>query len=169
MVRHSFLITAVLTGTALVMATDSSQAQERRFGRRARGDSYGYVPGGPQSGDIINYAPQTAGPAIQPNEVAIEVRVPADAEVLFEGDKTSQKGSVRWFVSPPINPERRYTYEIKAKWMENGREVAKTRKIAVRAGERLSVDLTKPAAETMPTDSVPVRERRFGRRYRSDS
>src|SRR5262249_40238954 len=82
----------------------------------------------------------------------------------------TQKGSSRLFISPAITPGVRYTYEIRGKWLENGREVNQTRKVEVRAGDRLFVDLTRPATEMMPIESAPARERRFfGRRNRGDT
>jgi uncharacterized protein (TIGR03000 family) len=168
MLRQWFSITAVLAGAAFLLAIDASQAQERRLGRRFRGDYYEYVPASPPSEFRSADSYASAAP-MQPNQVALEVRVPADAEIFVDGAKTVQKGTLRRFVSPPIPPGPRYTYEIKAKWMEGGREVSQIRKLNVRAGDRLSVDLTRPATEMMPTDSRPAREGRSGRRLRGDS
>ena len=73
--------------------------------------------------------------------VTVVVRVPADAEVWFEGVKTKQTGTERRFVSPPVLPGR-YTYDIRATWKENGREVTRSRRVAVQAGGTYRVDLT---------------------------
>jgi uncharacterized protein (TIGR03000 family) len=76
--------------------------------------------------------------------VYIEVRVPADADIWFDDAKTTQTGTVREFVSPPLTPGHDYTYDIRARWTEEGRHVSHTRRVAVHAGERVSV--TFPAA-----------------------
>jgi uncharacterized protein (TIGR03000 family) len=81
-------------------------------------------------------------PLARDNRVAIEVRVPAGAEVWFDGTKTSQSGDVRHFVSPPLAAGHRYTYHIRARWTENGREVTRSRELAVVPGGSYLVDLT---------------------------
>jgi uncharacterized protein (TIGR03000 family) len=79
------------------------------------------------------------------NKAHIRLMVPAEAEVWIEGDKTSQSGTMREFVSPPLAPDNNYTYEIRAQWMENGKPVDQTRKVTVRAGALTVVDFTRPS------------------------
>jgi uncharacterized protein (TIGR03000 family) len=75
------------------------------------------------------------------NRAIIDVRVPADAEILFEGDKTSQTGANRAFVSPALQPGRTFTYEIRAKWTgTDGKPVEQTRQVKIQAGVRTLVD-----------------------------
>jgi uncharacterized protein (TIGR03000 family) len=76
--------------------------------------------------------------------VLITLRVPGSAEVWFDGSKTSQTGRLRSFVSPPLQPGRNYSYEIRARWMEAGRPVEETRKINVRAGDRDTLNFVTP-------------------------
>ena len=86
--------------------------------------------------------------------VYLDVRVPANAEVIVETEKTKQTGPRRSFISPPIPTGRNYVYEIKAKWLENGQEVVRTRQVDVRAGEQVVVDF-------MATPASPEPERRM--------
>jgi uncharacterized protein (TIGR03000 family) len=161
MVRQWFPVTAVLAGVVLMLAIDSSQAQERRFGRRFRGNTYEYVPGNPTMTEGVIYYPSAPPGTAEANQVMLEVRVPmSDADITIGGETTTQKGMVRRYVSPPITPGRTYTYEINAKWMENGREINRTRTLQVMAGQRLGIDMTRPAPETMRTDSRMTQERR---------
>jgi uncharacterized protein (TIGR03000 family) len=83
--------------------------------------------------------------------VRVEVRVPADAEVWFDGKKTSQTGTVRHFQSPPLKAGERYGYEVRASWKRVGQETEKIRHLSVRAGDRVTVDFS-PASEpeTLP-------------------
>ena len=81
--------------------------------------------------------------------VYLSVRVPADAEIWVDGVATRQTGTSRKFVSPPLSAGQEYTYELTARWTENGREVVQTRRIDVTAGDRKSVDFTQPDAETI--------------------
>jgi uncharacterized protein (TIGR03000 family) len=99
-------------------------------------------------------APDTRKPADAP--VTIDMQVPADAEIWFADAKTKQTGTLRQFVSPPLAAGQEYTYEIRARWKENGREVTKTRRLTVRAGERLKVDFTAPEAEEVPPPQPKV-------------
>lgn len=68
--------------------------------------------------------------------VMIEVRVPADAVVHFDGRPTGQGGAVRHFSTPPLTPGQAYEYDVSAAW--GG--VSQSRRLTVRAGERPVVD-----------------------------
>jgi uncharacterized protein (TIGR03000 family) len=89
-------------------------------------------------------------PRLEDNAVLIAVRVPDSAVIWFDGDKRTETGSLREFVTPPLPPGQRYTYEIKAQWVENGREVLQTRKVDIYAGDRLMVNLLTPAKTAAP-------------------
>jgi uncharacterized protein (TIGR03000 family) len=70
----------------------------------------------------------------------IDVVVPPNAQVFFDGEQTRQRGQFRRFVTPSLDPGQSFTYEIKAVWDENGNKVERTRKVHVRAGQQRSVD-----------------------------
>jgi uncharacterized protein (TIGR03000 family) len=90
-----------------------------------------------------------AGPLPQPPDLTahVIVRVPAEAEVWFGPGKTRQAGETREFVSPELAPGKEYTYEVKARWAQGGKDVVQTREIVVWAGTRSAVDFTRPAPE----------------------
>jgi uncharacterized protein (TIGR03000 family) len=97
------------------------------------------------------FYPPTPGmdPSAQPradNTVHISVIVPVDAEVWFDQEKTGQTGFVREFESPPVAPGRFYTYDIKARLSAGGRNVETVRHITVKAGDRITVDFSRPPA-----------------------
>jgi len=71
--------------------------------------------------------------------VTMSIRVPPDAEVWFGDVKTNLTGAERLFVSPPLEPGKDYTYEIRARWNEDGRPVERTRTLQVHAGDRLNI------------------------------
>jgi uncharacterized protein (TIGR03000 family) len=73
---------------------------------------------------------------------SIRVRVPAGAELWFDGTKTRQSGAERSFRSPPLTPGKTYFYDVKARWTEGGKPVERTRTVDVRAGGRYTVDFT---------------------------
>jgi uncharacterized protein (TIGR03000 family) len=79
-----------------------------------------------------------------PTPVTVEVRVPANAELWFEGSKTAQRGASRVFTSPALEPGSSYLYEVRARWTDKGDLVERTRTVRVRAGERILVDFSSP-------------------------
>ncbi len=95
-------------------------------------------------------APVAAKPATLPAPVAeaaaavILVVVPADADIFFDGSPTTQTGTERSFSSPPLEPGLTYQYTIRARWTQDGRPVEQTRRVNVKAGDRIRVDFTVP-------------------------
>ena len=69
---------------------------------------------------------------------------PTYVEISFEGSKTAQIGSSRLYVTPPLVQGENYTYTIRVTWAEIGGEVTQTRKVPVRAGDRLSIVFRAP-------------------------
>jgi uncharacterized protein (TIGR03000 family) len=87
--------------------------------------------------------PETAQTPLAPT-ATIEVRLPQDAELRFDGTRSTQTGAVRTFVTPPLDPATTYAYDIRANWLENGREVNRTRHVEFRVGDRMVVDFMAP-------------------------
>ncbi len=146
-----------------VLVADAASAQEMRVrGRRARVWDNEYPV------QTVGYeTPADKAASTQEMPVYVEVRTPASAEVMFDGAKTTQMGSDRFFVSPPLKPGQSFTYEIKAKWNVNGEEVAVSRTVPVHAGETVMVDLMGPQMRSgmMPVGQ-PQEWRMRGRRGR---
>jgi uncharacterized protein (TIGR03000 family) len=106
---------------------------------------YGYYPY--TTYDYPSYANSsppdvtTAEPAEMP--ATIQVRVPTpDAQVWIENAPTQQRGTVRSFQSPPLETDSKYTYHVRARWMENGQPVEKTKTAEVHGGEPVMIDFT---------------------------
>jgi uncharacterized protein (TIGR03000 family) len=73
----------------------------------------------------------------------VRVTLPdADAQVWFEGQLTSQRGTQRGFVSPALESGREYLYDVRARWTQNGREVERTQTVRVRADGVVTVDFS---------------------------
>jgi uncharacterized protein (TIGR03000 family) len=96
-----------------------------------------------------------AQPAIDDNAVFIGIRVPENAEIWIDGAKTARTGTYRQYVTPPLESGPKYTYDIRARWTENGKEVVRDRKLTFFAGDRLMVNLRDPAKKT-PSQTSPV-------------
>jgi uncharacterized protein (TIGR03000 family) len=79
------------------------------------------------------------------NTAMIHLRVPGDATVWVEGERTQQTGTERDFVSPPLDPGKDYSYRIKARWTEDGKPIEKTKKVMVHANETSNVDFLSAA------------------------
>jgi uncharacterized protein (TIGR03000 family) len=86
------------------------------------------------------YAPQAPD-----NTARLRILVPDNAKVWVGGQETGQTGSEREFGSPPLTPDKAYTYEVKARWMENGEPVEQTRKVRVHANQTTTVDFGRMA------------------------
>jgi uncharacterized protein (TIGR03000 family) len=69
----------------------------------------------------------------------VEVLVPAGAELWFDGEKTSQTGGERTFHTPPLEKGRSYHYDVRARWVADGRTFDQTQQVPVYAGGRVSV------------------------------
>jgi len=87
------------------------------------------------SRDSLYYAPEPVD-----NTARLRILVPADAKVWVGGQETGQHGQEREFGSPPLTPGKSYTYEVKARWMQNGEPVEQTRKVKVMANRTTTVD-----------------------------
>jgi uncharacterized protein (TIGR03000 family) len=102
--------------------------------------------------------PQTPAPN---NEAHLQLIVPDNAEVWFDGEKTSQTGTVREYVSPPLATGKTFTYDVRVRYAgANGHVVDETRPIRVQANSWWSVDFTKPAPkkpEAAPPQTPPAK------------
>jgi uncharacterized protein (TIGR03000 family) len=99
------------------------------------------------SGFLLMAGPAAAIPVVpNPSDagVRIEVRVPAAAEIWFDGEKTSQTGAVRHYQSPALRPGPGYVYTLRARWQEGNGTVERTEQLRFRAGDRLVVDWSRP-------------------------
>jgi uncharacterized protein (TIGR03000 family) len=90
------------------------------YGSSANGSSYG--------------AMATNGGAL------IELKVPADATVTFDGQPTQQTGEIRDFLTPPLEANKNFSYQVHVK----AQNMDETRKINVNADRRVTMDFTMP-------------------------
>jgi uncharacterized protein (TIGR03000 family) len=104
------------------------------------------------------YSPSQSG-----TDAMIKVEVPdPNARVFFDDAPTRQQGMERIFTSPPLDPNKTYTYTIRATWMENGKEVNRSKDVQVQAGRTAMVDFRalRENNETIPNPREDRRELR---------
>jgi uncharacterized protein (TIGR03000 family) len=91
--------------------------------------------------DRVKTVPIPAGPApvISTLPAEIVVRVPSDAKVFVEDRSTKLTGAERYFETAELQPGKTYTYEIRADLNRDGKVVSQTKRVAVRAGEKVAV------------------------------
>jgi uncharacterized protein (TIGR03000 family) len=112
--------------------------------------AYYYGSSGDVTPSYANAAQADSQPATAQsgNTAQVTVSAPADATIWFNGTKMSSAGSVRQYASPSLTPGNQYTYEVQARWNENGHEVTQTQRVHVSAGAHVNVNF--PVAP-MPT------------------
>ncbi len=75
----------------------------------------------------------------------VQVEVPANATLWFDGEQTQQTGAMRTFHTPALERGHSYHYDVKARWEENGKPVERTKRVDVYAGARVTVEFNQPS------------------------
>lgn len=89
--------------------------------------------------------PPSAPSSLSRNVPALlRIRVPAQAEIRFDGQKTAKTGTLREFVTPPLQPWKKYTYQIWVHWNDQGHPVDRLRQVTFRAGDLVKLDFREP-------------------------
>jgi uncharacterized protein (TIGR03000 family) len=139
-VRKVGIIAVALLGIAVApgrsMAEQGWPITESRGGSSYSPRYYrSYVPA------YTTFTPaRVATPAVA--ATSIRIQVPAQARVWFDNLPTSQTGSVRDFVSPPLTAGREYHYTVRAAWNENGHEIERQQVVSFTPGDPVSIDFT---------------------------
>jgi uncharacterized protein (TIGR03000 family) len=84
-------------------------------------------------------SPETLPPPRRASTAFIRVQVPADAEIRFGGQPTTQTGPERLFETPALDPAAGNLYEIQAVWNRQGQKVTRTRTIRISPGDKVNV------------------------------
>ncbi len=54
---------------------------------------------------------------------------------------------MREFETPKLDPERIYSYQMRARWVEDGITVEKSLKVRLLSGNRVTINFVRPAQE----------------------
>lgn len=91
-----------------------------------------------------NLAPVIAlMPAGRARSMEAEITVhgmPAEAEIFFDGEVTTQTGNRRKYFTSPLEVGKSYQYEVVARWQEKGKEVKLSRQVSLTGGDAVNVD-----------------------------
>ena len=108
-----------------------------------------YYPGSTTEGYYGSMATEDYySPSKRP--VRVNVQVPSDAKMWFDGSQTNQTGATRSFESPPMAVGPEYAYQIQIQWKQNGKDVTQTRQIKVHAGDVINLTLGAPEVAMAP-------------------
>jgi len=156
MFRRRFSIAGLLALGALMIAADASQAQllqrfRSRFGRSS--------DDGSTSRFTLRRSYYRGEQTVASNQVALDIRVPSNAEVFVGDEKLTSTGTTRRFTSSGLTAGQTYEYKVKATWMENGKQMSKQQIVQAPAGQRTTVNLTPSAdAKKMPTQGETIKQ-----------
>jgi uncharacterized protein (TIGR03000 family) len=104
----------------------------------------------PVTGYQSNYPPSFPAD----NSAMVEIRVPANAQVWFDGQQTQQTGANRFFNTPPL--QKNGTYEVRATWNDNGTPRTETKEVQVQPGQRSTVDFMGGPTNPVPKGTDPT-------------
>lgn len=109
----------------------SSPIVSGNYGGMAISSQSAYPPSGQQ------------GMMMDQNRAFIDVHVPPNAQVMFDNSPTQQQGPERRFMTPPLEPNSHYTYNVTAKWTDqNGQEKRESRTVRLTPGQTTHVNFT---------------------------
>jgi uncharacterized protein (TIGR03000 family) len=115
---------------------------------------------GPSSGQEKKVAEDTKkkeAPSTEPKPAYVKVILPQEnATLTIEGAPTKMTGGSRLFVTPPLQPGRKYSYKLQAVWEPNNyTHIYRTKEVTFDAGAEVEVDFNQP--DPRFKDDVKVR------------
>lgn len=88
---------------------------------------------------------QPRQPAAREGPASLTVLMPTeDAELFFDTTKTTRRGTTRAFQTPALKIGTDYAYTLTARWQEGGKPRTASRRVDLRAGDRITIDLRDP-------------------------
>jgi uncharacterized protein (TIGR03000 family) len=100
--------------------------------------------------------PKPAGSDGGPSGANLKFKLPADAQLFVDGKPAPGAGAERSFYTPPLEGGKKFYYDVEAKLVVNGKEVAETKKVIVEAGASVTAEFATltAAAAAAARDSV---------------
>jgi len=94
------------------------------------------VPAAPQ----VTVMAEDRAPSATATRATVVVRLPEDADLYVDGKRVNLTSDTRQFITPELTPGQDYSYTMKARAVRQGKPVAKTKRVIVRAGSESRVD-----------------------------
>jgi uncharacterized protein (TIGR03000 family) len=87
----------------------------------------------------------------------IAVNVPADAKVFVNDKATTSTGAAREFISRDLEPGARYSYNVRAEFVRDGKPVSEVKSVRLTAGQSARLDFTAPSEPEQTAHAVDTR------------
>ena len=78
----------------------------------------------------------------QEKEARLVVELPADARLFIDGSEMKSGATQRGVVTPPLDPEQTYYYEVKVELTRHGHTLRETQRIRLIPGELVTANFT---------------------------
>ncbi len=91
------------------------------------------------------------------NTAAVVLKAPTDVQLSIDGRAIARTSAEETFRTPELEPGYSYTYVFKAEFVRDGRPVALTKEVHVRAGKTSEADFTKLTTVSKEVARVTVK------------
>jgi uncharacterized protein (TIGR03000 family) len=76
----------------------------------------------------------------------IRVTLPADAKLWFDGQLTRSTSAERWFITPPLDSGKSFSYRLQAEVLRGGGTITVQQTITVQSGRESTISLDIPGS-----------------------
>jgi uncharacterized protein (TIGR03000 family) len=90
------------------------------------------------SGGFATYGYRVPAPP-GPVPALVTIHLPADAQLLFSGVAAAGSGEIRTFMTPPLEPNQEYGYEMTVEVRKDGRIFGLTKTVIILANDRKEI------------------------------
>jgi uncharacterized protein (TIGR03000 family) len=77
---------------------------------------------------------------VAPSPAKVIVRLPAQAELFIDGQRSRLTAPTRTVITPALEPGQDYFYLLRAETVRDGQRVSQTKRVLLRAGRETRVD-----------------------------
>ena len=96
--------------------------------------------------------PAPAREVASANAATVIVKAPTDARITVNGQATALTQEEQTFTTPALEPNQNYVYVFKAEVTRDGKPIARTQRIRVRAGSEARVDFSELMSASRPQE-----------------
>jgi uncharacterized protein (TIGR03000 family) len=85
------------------------------------------------------------------------VQLPADAVLYVDGQRMNMAAAIRTVITPVLEPEQNYFYTIKAEAYRDGKVVAESKRVSIKAGTTAHVNFSDMSMARADEPAKPAR------------